>query len=89
MRVGLEIDPAESHKLKQVGAIPTPAIKDNMISLLFSLLIALIVVGIIYWIATLLPIPEPFKKIALALCLLILLIWVLNIVGIGSSWRFR
>ena len=45
-----------------------------MISLLVSLLILAIVAGIIYWIITLIPLPEPFKNIALVCFMLIVLL---------------
>lgn len=59
-----------------------------MISLLVSILVALLIMGVVYWFVTLLPLPDPFKKIGLAICVLIFLIIVLNIVGlIGEPWR--
>lgn len=48
-------------------------------SLLISLIVALVVVGIVYAIIQLIPLPAPFKQIGLAVCLLVLLIWVLGI----------
>ena len=48
--------------------------KRAMISLLVSLLILAIVAGIIYWIITLIPLPEPFKNIALVFFMLIVLL---------------
>jgi VIT1/CCC1 family predicted Fe2+/Mn2+ transporter len=47
-----------------------------MISVLVSLLIAVLVLGIIYWIVTLFPLAEPFRRIALAILALIFLIWL-------------
>lgn len=45
---------------------------------LISLLVMILILGLIYWIITLFPIPEPFKKIALAIVLVICLIWLIG-----------
>lgn len=59
-----------------------------MISFLVTLLVIVIIGGILYWIITLLPFPQPFKNIALVICLLILLLWVLSMFGVfGGSPR--
>lgn len=58
-----------------------------MIEILVTVLVVCLIVGVIYWIVTLLPIPTPFKQIAMAVCALILLIWLLNVIGVfGSPW---
>jgi len=49
-----------------------------MIDFLISLVILCIVFGLIYYIVTLLPLPEPFKKIA---TIAVLLIFVLVLLG--------
>ena len=49
-----------------------------MISILISLLILVIVVAIIFWVISLLPIPAPWSNIARAIVGLIVLIWVLG-----------
>jgi hypothetical protein len=49
-----------------------------MISILISLLILVIVVAIIFWVLSLLPIPAPWSNIARAIVGLIVLIWVLG-----------
>ena len=46
---------------------------------LFSLLVLVIVLGLIYWVVTLLPLPEPFKKIALVIILVVCLLYLLGI----------
>lgn len=46
---------------------------------LFSLLVFVIVLGLIYWIITLLPLPDPFKKIALVIVLVVCLLYLLSI----------
>lgn len=61
-----------------------------MISLLITILIVALIVGVIYYCVTLLPIPAPIKQIALVVCALIFLIWLLNVLGLvgGTPWRF-
>ena len=45
-----------------------------VISLLINILILCIIGGIVYWIVTLLPLPQPFKNIAIIVVLLIFLL---------------
>ena len=45
--------------------------------LLISLLILIIVMGLIYYIVTLLPLPEPFKQIAVVITLVMFIIFLL------------
>lgn len=57
---------------------------------LVSLLIIVIVAGLVYWIVSLMPLPQPFKQIAMVLCALILLLWVLGLFfGWAPSLRVR
>lgn len=59
-----------------------------MIEFLCALLFAVIVVGLIYWLVTQLPLSPPLKQIAQGLCIAILLFWVLKIAGmVGPAWR--
>lgn len=52
---------------------------------LLSLLVVLIVFGVIFYIVNnLLPIAQPFKNIALAVVCVILLVWLLSLVDVGS-----
>lgn len=46
--------------------------------LLLSLFILVIVFGLLYWLVTLLPIPEPAKKIALAILIVFCVIYLLS-----------
>ena len=48
-----------------------------MIGLLFSILIACIVLGLLYWILTLLPLSAPFGRIAQVVIVVIFVIWLL------------
>ena len=48
-----------------------------MLSLLITILIVLIVVAVVFWIISLLPIPQPWLNIIRAVIGLIVLIWLL------------
>jgi len=63
-----------------------------MISILVSLIVVIIVLGLVYWLLTLLPIPQPFHNIIIVLFVLIAILVVvgdlLPIGGIGHlPWR--
>lgn len=45
---------------------------------LFSILVMVIVMGLIYWIITLLPLPQPFKQVAIVIVLVICLLYLLS-----------
>ena len=51
---------------------------SGLISFLIFCLVLAIVAGIVYWILTLIPLPEPFKKIALVAFVLIILLIILS-----------
>lgn len=53
-----------------------------MIEFLISLVILCLVFGLIYYIVTLIPLPEPFKKIAV---IAVLLIFVLVLLGMFTG----
>jgi hypothetical protein len=56
-----------------------------MLTLLVYCLVAVIVCGILYWIVTLIPLPPPFKTIAMVVILLFLLIFIIYLFfGSGS-----
>ena len=55
--------------------------------MLIELLVAVIVAGLIWWLLTMLPIPEPFKKIVLVIFIVICIIWLLGFSGlVGPGW---
>lgn len=64
-----------------------------MIQLLVSIVVVLIVFGVAIWAVSLIPMPAPFKQIAMAAIGLILLLVILGMVGIipGAPvvWRVR
>jgi hypothetical protein len=45
---------------------------------LFSILVLVIIMGLLYWIVTVLPLPEPFKTIAVVVVLVICAIYLLS-----------
>ena len=61
-----------------------------MSSLLITLLVLVIVCAIVYWIIGLIPLPQPVKNIILAVCGLILLVYLLGQFGIlGEGFHIR
>lgn len=56
-----------------------------MLSVLVSILVAIIIFGLLYWIITLIPLPEPFARIARAVCIIFFCLWLifelLNLTG--------
>jgi hypothetical protein len=55
-----------------------------MISLLISLLILVLVISIIFWVLTMIPIPQPFANIVKVILVLICLIYLLGMLpGVG------
>ena len=57
--------------------------------MLISLLIFCIVAGLIYYLLTLLPIPDPFKKAVLVIFIVICILWLVSYAGVfgpGPYW---
>jgi hypothetical protein len=53
---------------------------------LIGLLVLLVICAIVYWIvATLLPLPQPFKNIILAVLGIILIVYLLNSFGVWGG----
>jgi hypothetical protein len=57
--------------------------------MLVTLLVAVVVAAIVYWIVTLIPLPPPFKNIVLAILGLIFVLWILQASGVFGDigWR--
>jgi hypothetical protein len=57
--------------------------------MLISLLIAVIVIGLLFYVLSLLPIPQPWLNIARVILIVIVIIWLLGYVGLpgGPYWR--
>lgn len=49
---------------------------------LIGLLVALCILGLVYYLVTLLPLPAPFKTIALVLVILVMIVWLLDNFGV-------
>jgi len=58
-----------------------------MIALLVNLPVLALVLGLIYWMLTLLPVPQPFKNVVIVIFILISIIMLLGIVGWIPGWR--
>jgi hypothetical protein len=54
--------------------------------MLITLLVAVIVAGILYWIVQLMPMPQPFKNIAICILLLIFALVALVLRGCNAAW---
>ena len=50
--------------------------------MLVSLLIAILVIGLLVWLVQMLPLPEPFKTVAVAIIIVVCIIWLLQ--GFGG-----
>jgi hypothetical protein len=58
--------------------------------MLVQLLVTVIVLGLLFYCVQLLPLPEPFKKIATVIFILIAIIWLIGFAGYlgpGPYWR--
>lgn len=49
---------------------------------LVGLLVFLCIMGLVYYLVTLLPLPAPFKTIALVVVILIMIVWLLSSFGV-------
>lgn len=51
---------------------------------LIGLLVFVIILGLLYWCVTLLPLPSPFKQIAIVILILIAIIYLVSAFGLLS-----
>lgn len=51
--------------------------------MLIQLLILVIIIGVIFYVINLLPIEQPWKNIALIICAVIVLVYLLKLLGIA------
>lgn len=51
---------------------------------IIALLLTIAVIGVIVWAITLLPMPQPFRQVIVAISLILLLFYVLSALGIVS-----
>jgi uncharacterized membrane protein len=56
---------------------------------LMSLLIAVIVLGLLFYVVGLLPLPAPFKTIAHVIVIVIAIIYLLGLMGYGPGVNLR
>lgn len=56
-------------------------------SILINLIILLIVLGLLWWLVSLLPIPAPFNQIIMVLFILIAILAVLSLTGIVPGFH--
>ena len=57
--------------------------------MLISLLIAVIIIGLLFYVLSLLPIAQPWKNIATVILVVIVIIWLLGFVPMGWHWPYR
>ncbi|MGE0797297.1 MAG: hypothetical protein AB7G13_28795 [Lautropia sp.] len=50
-------------------------------STLISLLILVLILGLIYWVITLIPLPPPFKTVALVVFAIIAILYLVSMLG--------
>jgi hypothetical protein len=55
---------------------------------LVRILVVVIILGLVFWLLTLIPIPEPFFVIARVLVVVIAIVWLLNLAGL-VNWPNR
>ena len=56
---------------------------------LVSLLIAVVVLGLLFYVVGLLPLPTPFKTIAKVIVIVIAIIYLLGLLGYGPGVNLR
>ena len=49
---------------------------------LITLLVLIIVIGMLVYLVQLLPLPAPFKTIAMVIVILVCIVWLLNVAGL-------
>lgn len=63
-----------------------------MLELLFGVVAAVVVLGLIYWLLTLLPLPEPFPQIVrvvfIVVAILLVIYFLAALVGVGPGGSF-
>lgn len=58
--------------------------------MLVQLFVAVLIMGLLYWLVTLLPVPDPFKTILICIIVLFCIIWLLNLAGmLGTGFGFN
>lgn len=58
-----------------------------MIGFLIQLIIIILVLGLIYWAIGMLPIPEPFKRVAMVAMIVILVLYIIGaLLPLAGGW---
>ncbi len=52
---------------------------------MISLIIALVILGLIYWAVSLIPLPDPFPQIVKVIFIIIAVVYVLNALGVHTG----
>lgn len=55
--------------------------------MLISLIIGLVVLGLVYWLLTMLPLPEPIPLILRVVFILIVIVWILQSFGVLTGFN--
>lgn len=58
-----------------------------MIALLLNLLVLILVLGIIYWVTTIVPLPPPFRIVVNVIMAIIAIVVLLGFVGWVPGWH--
>lgn len=56
---------------------------------LITLLVVVIIIGILFYVLSILPIPQPFKNIAYCVLGLIAVVWLLGLIGVVPGIRLN
>jgi hypothetical protein len=56
---------------------------------LISLLIAIALAGFVIWIILQIPMPEPFRRVIVAIACVVLIVWVLQTLGLTAGIPIR
>ena len=57
--------------------------------MLISLLIAILVIGLLIWLIQMIPLPEPFRTVAIVIVAIIAIIWLLESLGGATGLGLR
>jgi hypothetical protein len=64
-----------------------------MIELLITVLIGLLIIGLLWWVVTMLPLPQPFAQIAQVVIVVLAVIWLIyvlmGVAGMGPGLSLR
>ncbi len=50
-----------------------------MLEVLVQFVVLIIVLGLLYWVLTLLPLPEPLKQIVIMVTIIIFVLWLISV----------